>query len=379
MTETVAGTEAGTYTIRPFREGDTEPYLELYRDVFGTRPTDDWFRWKYQENPYVDHVPIYVAEANGVLVGARSFFALPLRTGSGSVLALQPCDTMVQEAHRRQGLFTRMTEAAIDRYRDGEPELFFNFPNSRTRAGNRKLGWKVVTEKELFYRLQNPAAIAKSAGDGGVIDLVSSAASPIVAGYVGACDRLAAATRPSTEAVIERHETIPAERLAALYRAAVPDAFHVERDEQFLQWRFRNPAWEYVTYLARDDTEDVAAIVAGTRTIGDITKTTIVDVLSRDDETAVVEALLVVALDDSRGADLIGATDESIPRETLLKHGFLPDSKPPLSPVTETTTLMVRSLSDDATDADETAWALEGKAIDEPKNWRTTFVSRDTE
>ncbi|MGM0389808.1 MAG: GNAT family N-acetyltransferase [Natrinema limicola] len=359
-----------TYTVRPFQQGDLDQYLSLYHSVFGTRPDEKWFQWKYLDNPYIDHVPIYVAETDSEIVGARSFFALPLRTTRETVLALQPCDTMVYEAHRRRGLFMRMTKVAIERYRDDVPEIFFNFPNSKTRTGNRKLGWKVVQEKEILYRLQNPAAIAKSAGDGRVMSLASSAASPALTGYVTARDHLANNTQLG--GTIERHERVPTERLASLYYTAVPDAFHVVRNERFLQWRFRNPEWEYTTYIAIVGGDDIAAIVTGSQTTGGITKTTIIDVLPRGDtEAAVSDGLLSAVLDYNQETDLIVAMGESIDREILLKRGFLPDSKPPLSPVTETTTLMVRSLSDDE--------ILDGKAITEAKNWQTTFLSHDTD
>lgn len=379
------------YTIRRFRDGDFEGYRSLYRDVFGSQPADDWFQWKYRDNPYADHVPIYVAETDGEIVGARSFFALPLRTARDDVLAFQPCDTMVHEDHRRRGLFTRMTEAAIDGYRDGEPALFFNFPNSRTRAGNRKLGWRIVREKELWYRLQDPAAVAQSMTDNDVIRLAATAAGPAIKGYGAA--RGALATHPGASAdgiAIERCEKVPAERLAALYQRSSPDAFHVPRDDGFLRWRFRNPDWAYRTYVASSGGDDVAAIVTGTRTLGNgLTKTTVVDVLSADgDRAAEIDRLLTTVLSDNRSTDLIVAMTSSIRREMLLNRGFLPDSRPPLDPVTETTTLMVRSLAGDEGAEDiegdndnevRDAWTLDGRAIDEPQNWKTTFVSHDTD
>ena len=366
-------TDSDPYAIRRFRAGDLEGYRSLYDDVFGARPNEEWFRWKYRDNPYADHVPIYVAEADGTVVGARSFFALPIRVGRERFRAFQPCDTMVREDHRRRGLFTRMTEAAIDDYRDGDPDLFFNFPNSKTRAGNRKLGWRVVTEKELYYRLQNPAAVARSVGAGRKARLAAAAASPVVKGYVSARESLSGIRGEGPTVTLERHEELPVDRLESLYEEVVPDAFHVPRDDRFLRWRFRNPDWNYVTYLASSGGRDVAAIVTGTRTTGDLHKTSIIDVLSVPNvDDGVLDRLLAAVLQYNRAADLIVAMGGSIPRETLLNRGFLPDGEPPLSAVTETTTLMVRSLADDA-------WTLGGKAVDDANNWKTTFVSHDTD
>jgi hypothetical protein len=34
------------YSIRPFEAGDRAGYLNLFDEVFGDRPSDQWFDWK---------------------------------------------------------------------------------------------------------------------------------------------------------------------------------------------------------------------------------------------------------------------------------------------------------------------------------------------
>ncbi|NGM71210.1 GNAT family N-acetyltransferase [Natronolimnobius sp. AArcel1] len=369
--------ETDTYTIRRFRATDLEGYCSLYESVFGSRPDDEWFAWKYRNNPYADHVPIYLAEGDGEIVGARSFFALPIRADRETLLAFQPCDTMVHEDHRRQGLFTRMTEAAIADYQTGAPDLCFNYPNSRTRAGNKKLGWRIVAEKDQYYRMQNPGAVARSAGTGRAVELAASAATPLANGYAAARSTLSQLGQTKRAVTLERHETAPINRLTSLYHDSRPDVFHVPRDEQLLRWRLQNPNWEYSTYLATVDGQDVAAVITGTQTSGGLTKTSIFDVLTRNGEqTAVLDHILAAVCQYNRRVDLIVALGGSIPRETLMNRGFLPDNTLPLSPITETTTQMVRPLM-----ADETTWTLgeHDWAVDDPTNWKTSFISHDTE
>jgi len=64
---------ATRYTVRTFESDDRSAFLSLYESVFGHQRNADWFRWKFSENPYVDHVPILVAIEDGVPVGFRSF------------------------------------------------------------------------------------------------------------------------------------------------------------------------------------------------------------------------------------------------------------------------------------------------------------------
>ena len=99
-------TARSDYGIRRFRPDDVDAFLELHRDAFGADHGREWFAWKYEENPYVYHVPVFVAERAGDLVGARPFFALELSVNDGRHLALQPCDTMIHPDHRQRGLST---------------------------------------------------------------------------------------------------------------------------------------------------------------------------------------------------------------------------------------------------------------------------------
>ncbi|MGM0606680.1 MAG: GNAT family N-acetyltransferase, partial [Halobacteriota archaeon] len=141
------------YTIRPFEDRDRKGFFRLFEHTFGQKKSDEWFEWKYVDNPYVDHVPMYVAELEGELVGARPFFALPIAREGWIGLALQPGDTMVHADHRGQGLFTRMTEAALETYVDSDVDLIFNFPNAKSGPGYRKMGWEVVDRIREFIRV----------------------------------------------------------------------------------------------------------------------------------------------------------------------------------------------------------------------------------
>ncbi|WP_084802738.1 GNAT family N-acetyltransferase [Halorientalis sp. IM1011] len=359
-----------SYTVRPFRPDDHDAYLSLYRDVFDGPARPAWFRWKYQDNPYADDVTIYVAETDGELVGARSFFPMPIAAGDDAVLAYQPCDTMVAADHRRRGLFTEMTEAAIEAHRDGPPSLYFNFPNDRTLPGNLDLGWRAVTTHPIYYRIQHPAAVVGSRIEGPIGTPVARTIASATDAYYRVRDALA---RPGGSPVtVERRRGVPIDILSRLYRSAVPDTLHTHREEQFLDWRFDNPRWDYDTFLAREGGAVVAAVVVGHRNRYGFDRANIVDALPLSGlRPAVVRALLAAVVDRYRDVDLCTALPGSIPTESLSAHGFLPDTTPPLSLATETTTLVVRPLS-------EEGQTVGGRSVDEAANWSITFTAKDT-
>ncbi|OIB58368.1 GNAT family N-acetyltransferase [Natrialba sp. SSL1] len=177
-----------SYTVRPFRPSDRSAFLSLYEAVFDRKRGTDWFRWKFERNPFVDHVPIIVAERDGELVGARSFFAQPIRNGETVFRAFQPCDTMVRSDHRRQGLFGRMNELALERYtgQAQNPAFCFNFPNEHSKQGNINHGWRDVGTVPMYYRPQDPSTVLRAVtGETARTEPTDSAESVVTADSAG--------------------------------------------------------------------------------------------------------------------------------------------------------------------------------------------------
>lgn len=355
------------YRIRQYRPSDTEAFLSLYSTVMGDEKRESWFAWKYEENPYIDHVAMVVGVFEGAIVGARPFFALPVSINGEREIALQPGDTMVHPDHRRQGLFTRMTEQAIERYA-GDHRFFFNFPNPRSRSGYLKLDWEIVSERSSYYRIENPGDVGKSRTDRKAVQLMGEIATPIARGYYRLRDFTA--SEPSQITVRTEPEP-PAEELATLYRSSTPDRIHTLRDEQFYQWRFDNPDWEYTTYIADGETGPEAAIVTG-RSVGSgpvTTKFTDIIPLETISKNA-LRGLLSAILTDHTETDLFVAPPQGIPDSVLREFGFHADTVPPLSFLTTQTTHVVRGLTD--------SWTQNGLRITDPNSWYMTFVEEDT-
>ncbi|GAA0525079.1 Acetyltransferase (GNAT) domain-containing protein [Halorubrum aquaticum] len=355
------------YEVREYQQSDRSGFLSLYQTVMGDEKSGDWFDWKYEGNPYVDHVPMIVTLDEGTIVGARPLFALPIRLGGERTVAFQPGDAMVHPDHRRRGLFSRMMERMIERY-SGEYPFYFSFPNDLSGPAHIKHGSRVVSKRSSYYRIEDPASIADARSDRSAIRLMSGLATPIVSAYYGIRDLTTAGERGVT---VRTESEPPAGELAAIYRTAVPEGIHAARDERFYRWRFENPDWEYETYLADGNAGPVAAIVAGTSVGSDSTTTKLTDVVPL--ETA-PEPVLVTLLDrilrDHSETDLFVAPPQGIPYSVLRKFGFHADTTPPLPYLTSQTTHVVRTLTD--------RWTPKGVDITNADNWLLTFVEEDT-
>ncbi|QLG49380.1 GNAT family N-acetyltransferase [Natrinema halophilum] len=359
---------ATRYTVRTFAPDDRAAFLSLYETVFGHDRSPRWFRWKFRENPYVDHVPIIVATSDGDPVGFRSFFAQQMRIGGTVRTAFQPCDTMVHPRHRGRGLFGRMNEHAIERYANGSPSFFFNFPNENSKPGNLAHGWQEIGTVPAYYRLQNPADAlerrtntdpSSDGTDGRSVDTrradgdrrlsdgrLTSAFTDMLEDTITrihrAGDRLLVDSEPGLG--IEYYETPPTGTLAAIYRRSIPPEIHTNRTAAFYRWRFANPAQTYLTYVARRDGEPVAALVVSSG----VDRARIVETLPRsiEPEEAPLNQLLVAAMDDFADRRYVTAFGETVP--SPLRYRFYPDTRLPLSAFVRPTsrTLLARDLGD---------------------------------
>jgi GNAT superfamily N-acetyltransferase len=381
-----ARTEPGSeYEVRRFEPDDRGEFCSLYESVFGGSATTKWFDWKYAENPSVDSVPIVLAERNDRIVGARPFFALEMAAGDRSVLALQPGDTMVHPEHRRQGLFSRMTEAAIDLYADREPAFFFNFPNERSRPGYLDMGWRLVSETPIHYRVQNPVGTLDLPAGNRIGEALEELSRPIVAGALDAVERFAGVE--TADITVERRSSVLGAELAALYRADVPKRIHARRSECFYEWRFTNPRWSYRTYLARRDGEVVGSAVVGSGREGGGTVRRLVDVLPMDEAVGtaaegegeegrgerrnVLASLLGAVIVDSEDADLLAVHRGVFDHDVLAGFGFLPDDSFPLARLCSPTTLVVRSVGTEG-------WTLGEGNLTDAGDWLVSFAECDT-
>lgn len=362
-----------TYAVRRYESGDREAFCSLYESIFGGTATDAWFDWRFVDNPFVDEIPIFVAEHDSELVGARPFFCFEIETGRRRLLGVQTCDTMVRPDHRRKGLFTRLTKRAYDDFGSGEePVVQFSVPNQYSRPGYLKLGCAVVGPFEISHRIHRPQSMVSDDR----LSRVGEATQPLVRLYNTARQRLAAPTA-DTDISVVRHDRIPSETFAERYASTVPNRIHAARTEAFYEWRFDNPCWQYRAYTAHRDGDAVAGVITGTKTTEGQTRmqlTDVVPLVGGQHRQSVLTALLRRILSDAESVDLVSARSGAIPAELLTAFGFYPDNRVPLSLAT-TTTLLITKLIDGR---DDDQWIVDGHDLQDPASWQLALSEHNT-
>lgn len=357
------------YTIRQYTESDLNQFLSLYERVFSKPGSVEWFEWKYVENDYLDHVPIFVAELYGNIVGARPFFALELTDTENTLRTIQPCDTMVHPEHRGQGLFTNMTEYALNFYRDKNIHFVFNFPNSMSKSGYLKMGWEDVTIIPRWYRFNDLHGIVKSHSKNSLVQVASRLLNVGVKAY-NSLHRYTA--RGPTETIdIEVINSVPSEILVDIYEQSKTKNIHAVRDQRFYRWRFANPRYEYRTFVAKRDDTPIGAVVVGDTYESQLRHVRITELVPRNElDPGVAAALMEMILNEYEHADLLSVFGDMVPEAK--KWGFVSDQQFPISRFQSSTHLITRPIEF------ENGWAVDGREITDPSVWSLTYAEWDT-
>jgi len=215
------------------------------------------FVWKHFANPFGPSA-LWVAVADGRVIGLRCLLRWELVTPDGHVLRVaRAVDTGTDPAHQRQGVFTRLTTAALDALTDEGVAFVFNTPNAQSRPANLTLGWQVVG------RL--PAAVRPS-GARGLVALLR-ARTPATRGA------LPCPAGESAAAVFD--DRARAEALLGGGRPASGLATH--RTPEYLAWRYGHADLHYRVVGDPD-----AAVVFHLRRRGRATEAVVCDAFGGD-------------------------------------------------------------------------------------------------
>ncbi len=105
----------GGYTIRQLEKADCSLLVPLMKDAFGMDVANDYFQWKYFENPLGNCVGFIAIERN--TNSAVSFYgAIPQKymvDGTERII-YQACDTMTHTQHRKKSLYPVLAQECYE-------------------------------------------------------------------------------------------------------------------------------------------------------------------------------------------------------------------------------------------------------------------------
>lgn len=368
------------YSVRQFDAGDRDTVLSLferalYPDLGDLR--EAWFTWRFEDNPNAPDVPITVVERDGVVVAAESNLPIRMTVGGRPELAILQAESVVHEDHRRRGVFSRMYTHDEAYYAEREPVISIGTPLDVTMRALEKRGDQIHLDRGVafelpkYYRCRNPAVLADGTGHERLASALRLTAPVVRLGLAA----LEAISLHGGGLSSRRHVDVPVDLLATLAeRGTDPARVHAVRDRPFYEWRFANPRCEYVTYTAWRGDAPVAIVVTETQRDHSPAVVRIVDVLPAAGDGGDRHALSWLLREVVRDVapNPVFALGSLLPGRALFRHGFYPNSAPPLAWLTKPTTVLARPL--DGGGSDEEEWTLNGCRLCDPSSWQLSWA-----
>ena len=117
------------------------------------------FRWKHVENRFGPS-PMWVATEDSEIVAVRAFLRWEFTRGGRRIRAVRAVDTATHPDHQGKGLFRALTLHGVEQMREEGVDFVFNTPNSQSRPGYLKMGWRDVGRVPAAVRFASPSGAA---------------------------------------------------------------------------------------------------------------------------------------------------------------------------------------------------------------------------
>ena len=149
---------AADLELRPATPNDREEVLALLGRSLGSDGDPRYpalFAWKHDENVFGPS-PMWVATDAGRVVAFRAFMRWEFERGGRVLRAVRAVDTATDPDYQGKGLFTRLTKLGLEEMRADGVDFVFNTPNSQSRPGYLKMGWREVGSVPAAVRFVGP-------------------------------------------------------------------------------------------------------------------------------------------------------------------------------------------------------------------------------
>ena len=376
-------TGRGRYEIVKYTPELRQQVVALQTYLWSPEPdlNGTYFRWKYEENPYLREPLVHLALCEGTVVGMRGMCGARWQVGVPPDTFIGPYadDLVVAPEHRDQGLFTQIMRAALDELAGRGLDYVFNLSAGRpTLLGSLTMGWKSAggvgpigwrsRRTAVRRRLGAVAARARFLRRSTTTPSLFAAAPRDSFARLDGMDRL---VRGNGRDAVSLSRVARPEAMADLVaRVSLDGRFRHVRDGTYFAWRFRNPLREYrFLYHSRDDRLDGYMVLQRHR--GGRTEPVRVNVVDWEATDARVRRTLLDAALTGEFAELViwAATLDAETRELLRERGFTPIDE--ADAIRGVPGLMVRSVRDDVLPGD---WTIGGRRLLDLANWDLRMI-----
>jgi predicted N-acetyltransferase YhbS len=144
--------------IREGTERDMSEILRVLRASLGetsSQKTEEVWRFKHIDNPFGKSLVLLAVE-KGEVIGVRAFMRWKWQRKSETFSAFRAVDTATHPNHQGKGVFKQLTLKALELGKEKGNRFVFNTPNSKSKPGYLKMGWKEVDKLKTSIKPVNP-------------------------------------------------------------------------------------------------------------------------------------------------------------------------------------------------------------------------------
>jgi hypothetical protein len=344
------------------------PLLELHRVSFGYAPPEQYWKWKFCENPMAKDVQkVVVAIEGGEIVGARPYMFGDMWVDEKKVRVAQHCHTMVHPKHRRKGIFAGMEIFALKQLLKDGIAFSYGFPNNLSRGGFLKVGYRRVIDTMASFRAINSYSLISTKTKSRILARTSSSLFNLI---FNRKKRFLSENSPFEFEVLNEVNAGIGDVEFVRGKAAIDLA----RSRIFLQWRFdSHPFFNYKYILAKRHSQLVGYAVVSVQKQGEINFGRVVDHVVTDSDILcyrhlISQSLLELGEQDCDCYEIFTSGEPKLEKALFEDFGFISFAKFPYN----------RFVADRYLDAIEVSRHFcNNNCILDKKNWRVTHAFYD--
>jgi len=312
---------------RTYREGDEKGLFELYKRVYPESQDDiekwlKWWQWKYNESPAGKSI-IWVAEADGIIVGQYAVVPTLLKIGADIVHGAQSLDTMTDPKFRRQGIFENLAKGAFNEAKTKGINVIYGFPNEFSYPGFiSKLGWNSMPRLQVLFKPFNWRNTIKRKINNTFLQTTLGSAAGLFFNKL-----LFRPQKPPQidGLVVTRIRTFD-ERFDEFWPTISNQSnIMLVRNRGYLNWRYCSPQVEFSIFTAEKDRKICGYIVVQHKSQNGMKISNIFDVVAQSEE--ILHWLIFKAIDITKGESdllLFSSISNNSYHKIFRRNGFIP-------------------------------------------------------
>ncbi|MXS72245.1 GNAT family N-acetyltransferase [Flavobacteriaceae bacterium W22] len=156
--------------IRSYQLGDEKAILALFHLAFGKKMSEEYWNWRFANNPFSDELFIDLMWDGDKLVGHYAVSPVDMMINGKAEKTALSMTTMTHPEYGGRGIFSQLAESLYRKLSVNNYKLVWGFPNNNSHYGfNKNLSWSDIALQGMmslntknFSRLINAEAKGRS-------------------------------------------------------------------------------------------------------------------------------------------------------------------------------------------------------------------------